>query len=502
MQQVDKRKHRTRKHGRLAGLILCAVLLAGCVTAAVLLRNAQDGEPIQKRQRVTGAVTRRKPEELAGLTITRRGEEPWTVIREENGTLRLENEGTQDTDLWIVDNAVGSMLQDAAVNLTYEDVFTENRADWEPDAADFGLADPLVTAEIRFTDGSVVTARIGDSADPDGHAYYYLAVDGDDRLYAVAAGTVQDLNVERALLHPVHKLQISGVLLDRITVKEGDGEVRTEWTRQGKIEDRDAAENWQVTVPFVYPADYESVRNLRETAEDLRLGTYVCEADAQSLEKYGMDMPSAVIELHMDAGSTGTVGMTGIYDVADWEERTVTLTLGGSKSEMTDYVLFNNEIFTINHFTVSVFTDTDPLSTAARYPAAIPLNSLESVLVEKEGQESVYYSLVRIDTGTEKGSAADNPEGSGTVRCLRNGEEIPYETFEAAYERLLTVTVSGRLPADYSNSTPVHTKYTFRTVSGGTHTAALSDYDGMHDALTMDGHTLFYLIKGGMTELP
>ena len=73
--------------------------------------------------------------------------------------------------------------------------------------------------------------------------------------------------------------------------------------------------------------------------------------------------------------------------------------------------------------------------------------------------------------------------------------------FSAAWERLLTVTVSGKLPKDYQPGEP-HTKYTFRTVSGGTHTVKLSDYDGMHDAVTMDGHTLFYLIKNGMTELP
>ena len=69
------------------------------------------------------------------------------------------------------------------------------------------------------------------------------------------------------------------------------------------------------------------------------------------------------------------------------------------------------------------------------------------------------------------------------------------------YPLLLTVTVSGRLPKDWELK-EAHTKYTLRTVSGGAHTIELSDYDGMHDAVTLDGHTLFYLIKGGMTELP
>ena len=514
MQKVERKKRRARKHGRLIGLALCALLLAGCVTAAVLLRKMPADEPVQPRKRVTGAITSRRPEELVSLTITRRGEEPWTAVREEGGSLRLLKEGSEEeTDTWIVDENVGSMIQDAAVNLTYEDVFTENRADWEPDKADFGLDDPLVTAVFRFTDGAEVTARIGESADPDNKAYYYLVIDGDDRLYAVSSGTVQDLNVDRSILHPVHQLQIRGVLLNRITVKDGDGKARTEWALQGGIADRDAAENWLVTAPFRYPADYEAMTNLRETAENLRLGTYVCEADEQAMEKYGMTRPAAVLEFHMSPGSTGTVGMGGLFDISEWEERTVTLTIGSAKSEMVDYVLYGDEIFTVNHFTTSVFTETDPMTTAARYPVAIPLNSLESVMVEREGEETVHYALLRVtgEAKTEENpdeeepageeAAEDTAEAETTVRCLRNGAEIPYDTFAAAYERILTVTVSGRLPEGYEPK-PAHTKYTFHTVSGGTHTAELSDYDGMHDAVTMDGYTLFYLIKGGMTELP
>ena len=45
-------------------------------------------------------------------------------------------------------------------------------------------------------------------------------------------------------------------------------------------------------------------------------------------------------------------------------------------------------------------------------------------------------------------------------------------------------------------------KYTFRTLSGGTHTVFLRSWDDMHDAVTVDGSTLFYLIIGGMTDLP
>ena len=495
MQKVERQKHKNRRHGRLAGLLLCVLLLAVCVTAAVLLRQKSAEEPEPARQRVAGSITQRMPEELESLTVIRRGEAPWTVVQDKDGELRLRLENEEDSG-WAVDETLGEALVDAAVNLTYEDVFTENRTDWEADAADFGLAEPLVTAVIRFTDGSEVTARIGDSADPDGNACYYLTVDGDDRLYALTSGTVRDLNVEKTLLHPVSQPRIHGALLDRITVRNGDGTVRTEWTLEGAVTDRDAAENWVVSAPFVYPADYEAMKNLRDSAEDIRLGNYIAPA-AEAGKETGLDSPSAVIEFHMAAGSTGTVSGSGVYDVTDWEERTVVLTLGSRRSEMVDYVRCGDDVFTINHFTVSAFTETEPLATAARYPVATPLNSLESMTVEKKDGEAVHYALVRPDDATAADDATDVPGN----RCLRNGEEISWETFEAAYERLLTVTVSGRLPEGYEPGT-AHTKYTFRTVSGGTHTVELSAFDGMHDAVIMDGHALFYLIKDGMTEMP
>ena len=493
MQKVERTKHGERRHGRLAAVLLCALLLAGSVTAAVLLRKQAAEPPEPGRQRVTGALTQRTPEELQSVTIIHRGEDPWTLVRDADGKMRLQEEG--GTEAWTVDETIGDAIQDAAVNLTYEDVFTENREDWAGNEADFGLADPLVTAVIRFTDGTGVTARIGESADPDGNAAYYLTADGDDRLYAVSAGTVEDLNIEKPLLRPVAQLEVHSALLDRITVKNGDGSIRTEWSLQGEITDRDAAENWLVTSPFTYPADYEAMKNLRESAADLRLGTWI--GSAEEGGAYGLDHPSAVIELHMAAGSTGTVSDNGVYDVSDWEERTLVLTLGNARSEMTDYVRFGEEIFTINHFTVSAFTETHALATAARYAVATPLNSLESAEIETADGKTVRYALIRPDDET----AGSGEEAVRENRCLRNGEEISYDAFAAAWERLLTVTVSGELPEHYRVQ-EAHTKYTFRTVSGGTHTVELSDYDGMHDAVTMDGHTLFYLIKNGMTELP
>ena len=502
MQTVERKKHGDRRHGRAVGMLICVLVLAGCAAAALLLTRKAEEKPEPGRQPETGSIVQRSREELERITIVPRKGEAWTAVRLEDGNLELEEGGDASSTRHehIIDTLIGDMLQDAAVNLTYEDVFTENRGDWEPDAADFGLADPLVTATFRYTDGTETTVRIGDSADPGDDAVYYMTVDGDDRLYAVASGTVKDLTTEKTLLYPVPELQIHAALLDRISVRNGDGSPRTEWVLKGSVSDQDAAENWMLTAPFTYPADYDAMKNLRDSAEKLRLGTYVGPGTKENMAEYGLTESEAVLEMHLAEGSVGTVGEEGVYDVSDWEERTKTLTLGKPRSEMVDYLLYEGKIYTISHFSVSAFTETDALSTAARYPVATPLNSLASVTVETKGKEPVRYGLIRIDE-EQTDTGADASTAGRSIRCMRNGEEIPYESFAAAYERLLTVTVSGKLPEGYEQK-EAHKKYTFRTVSGGTHTVALCDYDGIHDAVIMDGCMMFYLIKGGMTELP
>ena len=317
----------------------------------------------------------------------------------------------------------------------------------------------------------------------------FMLVDGDAHLYGVDTGTLQDLRVDKSVLRAVPALPVRKALVDRITVRNGDGEPAAAWELTGKVTDRDAADSWKITVPFVYAADEEMMQNLLDSAGNLRLGSYVGEATEERLASSGLSRPDAELEIHMAAGSTGMVTDTGVYDVTDWEEETVTLVIALRPDEMTDFVLYDGSVYTMTHFSLAPFTDTDPMTMAARYPVLTPLDSLVSLTVEEKGQEDANYEIYRM------------ADGEAAPKCLKNGEPISYESFEAAYQRLLVVTVSGVLPED-AEWGGAHTKYTFRTVSGGTHTLLLSDYDEMHDAVTLDGQTVFYLIRNGMTALP
>ena len=481
MQKVERKKHREGKPRRWIWLAAAGILLAGSVTAAILAGKPAE---IPREERHWGMLIDRTAGELRSVTVQRRGEDAWTLVRTEDGELMPES-GAE----WTVETQQGSMLQEAMTQLRYEEILTEDPAVYRENPGEFGLEPPLVTVTGRYTDGGETTVRIGNDTGLE-EGWYYMTVEGDDRLYAVSAGTVQDLDLEYSLLHPVPRPEIYGALLDRITIREGE-RLLAEWELQGRIDDRDAGSNWAVTQPFRAPADEETIQNLKKNAENLRLGTYTAPATEENLEKFGLKHPGKTLVFHMAAGSTGTVSDAGVYDVTDHGESTVTLEIGDARDEMADYVRFGEEIFTVSRFTLSAFTDLDPMATAARYPVLTPLASLESLTVEEGGRTLEYVLSGGEETGEETGAGI----------CLLNGEHISREAFDAAYDRLLTVTFSGVLPEGAKWEEP-YKKYTLRTLSGGTHTIELRGWDGIHDAVTVDGATLFYLIRGGMTPLP
>ena len=431
----------------------------------------------------------RGTEEVESVTVTRRGAEPWTLTRGEDGKMHLNGE----TD-WAAESATAQMLLESLANLAYEEVLTDNPEDYRGSEALFGLEEPFVTAHARFADGMEITARIGDRI-PGEEERYYMTVDGDDRLFAISRGQADDLDPSPDILHPVKQPEVFAVLLDRITIAGADGNVTAEWRLRGSITDRDASTNWELTAPVQYPADDESIETLKTAAENLHLGIYVEEATGENLEKRGLLRPAWTLTLHMAAGSTGKVSSgSGVYDVVERPESTVVIDIAESEDGLYHYVRFGDEIDKAAYMVLAPFLQAKPLDTAARYLFATPMNSLDSMTVEKNGSITEYT--------LKRGIVTDGDTGETRTACLRNGTEISLDAFTALYDRLLTVNITGKLPADAEIGN-AHTKITLRTVNGGAHTIILSDWDGMQDAVTIDGGTLFYITRDNFTtEIP
>jgi len=489
MLQVEKKNKKIRKRWPLA--ILCALIAAGCA-AWVIFRGGET--PVIERTDTSGSITNRETDEIAWMRITLKSGDSWEAEPDADGNLIVSGETE-----WEIRELLAERIQDALANLVYEEILSEDPAEYADRLSDFGLDEPEVIAEVRYTDGVEMTIRFGNLSELEDADFRYMTIDGDDRLYAVADSLMEDLNTEAQMLHPVDRIEIQEDRIDRVRVTLADGSVR-EWALEGKITDSDAGTNWKVTEPVNYPADEEAISNLKKNAGNLVLGLYVAEGTEENLKEYGLDNPKAVVEVHMAAGSTGTVTSIGTYDVVEREEETVTIAVGNERNEMTDYALFGGVIYTLNHFISTAITELEPEDTMARYIVVSPLESLTGVEIERaDGTKDVY----KISTVTDEEAESDGYDNEEAVSyvCTKNGEEMNYETFSAVYARWLVVTVSGKLPDGWEKK-ETEIKYTFRTRSGGTHVVELSEYDALHDAVTLDGSTVFYLIHDGMTEMP
>lgn len=491
MQNTPKKKKSTGASKRPLLLLAALLLLALSIGIALWLNRPVPEPELPEQVSTYGELLHHEQNEVTRISVTLRSGDGWTIIRHADGSFALEDE----PDFFVSPSRVESLTRAAAV-ISYEDVLSYDPSEYRDRLTDFGLDTPKVDARFTYADGSTVHIRIGDPSAMEGESWYYMLVDGDDRLLAIDKGTVEELTVERELLHSVTQPIIHKSRMDAITFADGSGHVTAAWQLDGKLTDDDSGSRWRMTVPRHYPAEAESIDNLRANLANIRLGAYVGTATIENLHKYGFDTPRFVLTIHMGAGTTNSVQSDGSVAQVDWPESTLVFTIGGARSEHVDYVLYDGAIYTSSHYSLNVFMAMDPMNTISRYPVMIPLEKLARFTCN--GDE---YVLTRTEQLDEEGHVITDDDGSAVyiTTVTRNGEPFPYDTFAAAYVRMEVTTVSGTLPVDFlPPDTPPHTVYSFTALSGQSHTVALAPFDALHDAVFVDGEAMFYLIHDGL----
>lgn len=489
MESVSKKKHRApHRNGRLLLLAAIVLTLAGTLLVSGLLTRS-DSSSIPARVSTPRVLYEQDEADVTAITVQRPDGECWTVAEDaSSGLFVLEGE-----DGFTLSEETTAELRQAAHSMICEEVLSEDPAEYADHLADFGLDAPSRTARITFRDGTSVQLQIGH---PTAHAssWYYMTMDGDDCLYALGTGSVDALFVSRESLRDVTQPLIHKARIDRITLRGSDGSISAEWALQGAITADDALDRWQLTVPFPYPAAADSISKLLANAANLRLGAYVGEGTPENLTRCGFDPPRLTVELHMAAGTIGTTDASGAFVTQDWPESTVTFTIGGERSDLVDYVLYEGDIYVSSHFTFGVFLSIDPPSTLNRYPVLTALGNLSTLTITENGSVTT-YELTRTEQVAKNNELVTDPDDTIVydVTVTRNGEPFDYAVFEAAYEQLITIRAAGVLPDGDVSDAPPHTVYTFTDVDGTVHTVALHEFGVLFDAVSVDGHQVFYL---------
>ncbi len=472
-------------------LILAALAAIALLTAGTLLLSREPQQETLSPASTSQDLFAYAREDVAVITIRRGDEDPWTVRQEQEGLLTLAGE-----DGFTLSESKSYELLDAACILPCEAVLTENAAEYRDHLADFGLDEPKYEAIITYADGVTAHLSIGSAGGENGE-WYYMTVAGDERLFSFSKGMVDALFISRDSLRTVEQPVIHKARIDHVTLESQGGVI--EWALQGDITDADTADKWRLLQPFPYPADATAMENLLKNLANLRLGAYVAPAAPENLTAYGFDEPRLTLRIHMAAG-TIAVNQDGAAQATDFPESEVTFVIGGAKDDMVDYVRYGDAIYVSSHFTMGVFIDYDAAATMSRYPVMTALGNLAALRIEQEGIISEYV-LTRTEQVAQNNELVTDEDGNTvydvTVSC--NGEALDYAAFEAAYDALCLVKVSGTLPSGEFSAMAAHTTYVFTDVDGTVHTVALCTFDALHDAVEVDGHQAFYLIKGGFS---
>ena len=492
MHSVEKKKKRSSVHSRWIALGTALLVLLG--SAAVLWQTRRNKQDTLPEPAITyGEVMQHEEAQVERIAVTLRSGDSWSIRRDADGTFREAEDG------FLVDTDVQEQLLRVTAVISYEDVLTEDAEEYRAHLADFGLDTPRVIAKIDYEDGASVTLRIGDESGMEDEAWAYMTVDGDDRLYAVSSGNAEELMQEKALLHPVIQPTLHKARMDAITFADGAGETLMRWQLAGEVTDADADSSWQLMAPWQYPADEEAMTNLRANLSNIRLGAYMGEATAENLTRCGFDEPRFNIIIHQAAAATNATDDDGKVTQVDWPESTFAMTVGGAKNDNVDYVRVEDSIYLTSHYSLNVFMSLDVLNTVSRYPVMVAVGNLQSLTIANDAGETIYRITREAKVG-ENNEMEKDAKGNVTydTTCTRNGETIAYEAFEAAYIRMETAKVSGRLPDGWTTTEKPHTTMTFVSNQGQTHVVTLTRFDALHDALSVDGYTLFYIINGGL----
>ena len=191
------------------------------------------------------------------------------------------------------------------------------------------------------------------------------------------------------------------------------------------------------------------------------------------------------MEIHLQAGTVNRTDADGSVAQLELPEETVVLTVGDMKNENVYYVQYRDAIYTVSRFSIAPVLEMDPMETVSRYPVTVPLSELSALTAAEKGAQTVYQVEHRQHAESEQELAA----------CWRNGEPCSPESFEAAYLRLETVRVTGRLPEGWVPAGEPDAVYTFRTLGGKQRTVELYPFDPLHQAVSVDGSAVFYIVK-------
>lgn len=479
MSPLRRRQVRPLKHPYLLPLAMAGAL--ALLAAAWLLLRAPEPDlpPVYTAQ--SAVLCQRQPEEIARLTVHDPAAAPYTILQTRDGW-QLEGR----PDFVFRESMLNSMLANASLIAADDTVGDRGEhPEWAPE--NFGLGDSALRVAVQFTDGTGLAFRIGDAVPQETPAYYFL-LEGDSRIFTVAADIYESFSNSLMTLHEVTDPALKGELIDSIA-----------FSGENAFTARRQPDGWCMTAPFAYPLSDAAVQTLLDKLEGLRFAQFVAPAAQADLPALGLEPPLRTLTLDIApsivTGYDENGQVTGEKQLDGYQ---LTFGLGRNDSEVVFYCLYQDEVVKATVFSAGFLLaqSWDTLLLSAPFNA--PTNDLQRLTVQRAGEAETVYDLSLQERVLPNNDFETDENGNVLHDLLvaRNGEAADSDAFLAAYDSLVQLRTEDRLPADYAlPAEPPLLRITL-TRSASVREVALYPLDALHNAVAVNGKALFRVEKG------
>ncbi|WP_455717274.1 DUF4340 domain-containing protein [Anaerosporobacter sp.] len=413
-----------------------------------------------------------------------------------------------DTKAPINQDNITNMLSEIS-SLTAEKMILEDAKD----LSEYGLDKPALTINVTCDDETTFEFCIGDSLVVG--SGYYAKLSDSNTVYAVEEGIYSAFNYTQTQMLAIEEFPtITTTNITSINVnKNGRDVFKADYDQSAS----DAGEYyaWKISKP------YSTVQKGDPSQFDTYLGSYgsvtlseCVDYNSSDLSKYGLDKPSATIDLSYytettaessttDDSSTTDESNDSTSDTSDTtsaseddtqEEQTIrtdyklTLLVGDQNDDGEYYVQviadgreYENAVYTIDSSTIETMLDITAYDFVYNVVAQIDIASLDTLTVKADGKT---YELtvapnpdketeVKEDEETAKDTDTtedadstddtDSTEDSEEVPeylYYYNGSEVEETAFKELYEDITGITTTGNIKKEVSDTTPVY-EFTF-----------------------------------------
>ncbi len=374
-------------------------------------------------------------EELLSFTIHPRQGESYTILRE-NKAYRLASDADFPLDSGMIRHMV-----DAILYLEVSDTLTDLKDELDH-LDEFGLLQGALRVSADFADGRKLMFAIGDRS-PFEVPRDYLMMTGDSHLYAIPSDVREALDYRVNLLHSLPAINFSPDLLDSLVIQSADGTLQLQ---------RLAQDLWELREPFIYPADMNLINQMLTQVKGMRFAAFVAEGSEENLRRYGLETPRYSVQMHLPASTISAYPDEGGEPiVTQVPAQVLRFDIGNNIEHLGFYCLFRGTIYQASDLSMGFMLNHQPEPYLSRAPFDIPMNQISEISFSSAtGNQNFAISLVEqvLPNNELARDEAGNVLHNYLVRL--GDREIDPEPLAQAYAKLMRLSASGRLPADYA----------------------------------------------------